>query len=72
MEDNDNDKELTDDDEYSSEEDEQDTQWGKRGVGCLTRKRGKKVDNKIMSENFRKTYNINCIMSKNQRLEGKH
>ena len=32
----------------------------------------KKADNKIMSANFRKTFNLNCIMLKNQRQEGKH
>ena len=32
----------------------------------------KKADDKITSARFRKTCNINCIMLKNQRLEGKN
>ena len=31
-----------------------------------------KADDKITSANFQKTFNINCIMLRNQRLDGKH
>ena len=38
----------------------------------LTRKAPKKQTTKLRLQNFEKTFNRNCIMLKNQRLECKH
>ena len=38
----------------------------------LTHKAQKKAEDKMTSAKFRKTFNRNCIMLKNQRLECKH